>query len=87
VVEGFDLSRFSDIQPCSRGEEMAGVAYDLSMYNWRPITAEFQVMSLDFTQPPEPALRSSLLHSTAKSHVVFPEDEVVYIYINIYIYI
>jgi hypothetical protein len=30
----------------------AGVAYDLWMYDWKPLTAEFQVMSLDFSQPP-----------------------------------
>jgi len=30
----------------------AGVAYDLWMYDWKPLTAEFQVMSLDFSHPP-----------------------------------
>ena len=30
----------------------AGVAYDLWMYDWKPLTAKFQVMSLDFSQPP-----------------------------------
>ena len=60
-IEGFDLSPFCDIQPCwSSGEAglAAGVAYDLWMYDWRPLTPAFRVMALDFSSPPPPTIEA-----------------------------
>jgi hypothetical protein len=51
-VEDLDLAPFCDIQPTtSDSEPAAGVAYDLWMYDWRPLTDARNVMALDFQAP------------------------------------
>ena len=51
AAQDLDLAPFCDIQPKKPADEMAaGTAYDLCMYEWRPLTAARKVMELDFSQ-------------------------------------